>query len=158
MKYILFLSLVLSHNTPSYSQQEALDYEIRDNTYIIKPTFDNLVNLMFCSQSSFTAAMKVYRYTTVNNIDYYASNGAGKPSYSIKRNAKETVIYSEIDAGFISDFRDELRSLSSEISPIYRDGYEHYYISLTYDNIKRNVHIQMRANSYGGSIIGIILN
>lgn len=158
MKVLIVLAICF--NSLFCSSQDAINLECVKmyNTTIIKPTWDNLLNLLFLDQKGFEKTMAKYSYSlTTDRQSFIAGTGAGDPYYTVKRSSSDIYIYSEKDNSFVQDFRKQVASKLSSPTASFSGGFETYYATLTRGGIKYNIEIAFKSTSSGGSMIGIFL-
>jgi len=134
-----------------------MDNVTKYGSTIIKPTWDNLSELLFCDMSTFKATMKKYNYSVATDgSGYIANTSVGTPYYSVQKSNTDIMMVFTEDGGFASSFRSEIKKLLGGGNVKYEGNYEVYYATIKSDGYTYNIKIAIKENMNGSSSMGII--
>lgn len=158
MKKITLLIMLLILGSSLHAQTSlTMDNLKKFGTTIIKPTWNNLSELLLSDMSTYKATMKKYNYSLITNGSGYIANTAvGSPYYTIQKSNTDIMMIFTEDDGFASSFRAEIKRIIGGGTVKYESGYEIYYATFESSGYKYNIKIAIKENMNGSSTVGII--
>lgn len=134
-----------------------MDNTTQYDSYIIKPTWNNLSKLLTCDMGTFKATMKKYSYSiATDGSSFIADTRVGSPYFTIQKSNNDVMMVFTKDTGYASAFRNEIKKLLGGGTVQYSGEFEIYYASFESGGYKYNIKIAIKENMNGSSTVGII--
>ena len=155
--YLTVLTLIALSFTAKAQTGLTMDYKVLYNSYIIKPTWTNLKQLLFTNSSSFKATMQKYKYDlATDGSAYIANTSVGSPYFMIKKETDGvTMIFTE-PGDLVSSFKSELRQMIKGGNVSFEKGFEVYHVNYEFEGFKYRIKIALKDDDSGG-LVGLTL-
>lgn len=146
MKKIFFLTLMLIPFINFAQSANVLQTESDGYCTYIRPSFFNVIKILFMPNSTFVKTMNDYNYIeTASGIGYMAQTTSRSHFRIIKKDSRSVIMnFSPNNVDLISKFRNEIKNAIKEPTVQYENGYETYRLLIPYDGIKYKVTFRLK--------------
>ncbi len=148
MKRTLFLTFLIFQSIVLFSQTSLETTSIKGST-VIKPSYSNLVKLVFADFSEYRTAMKSNNYSLSTDGGGYCANSLYFTYLITKQTGQLMMAFANDDYSLISGLKREIESKFPNIRPSFEQGFEVYRIKLS-DGTKIKFAIQEQPDGFAG--------